>query len=331
MKTKNIESNLHTAPARRLRRSKATLLAAIAAFALSGFAHAESCNNEVGIVTARLVYHSDLNNALSDYNIALAKANNEPTAAARSSARKQAGTGYKDAVDKAKAQFQARRDLVDDLHEERYNPAIDPANFLSPAEIAAHPNPLYPLIPGTTMNYRSITGSDTTNTAIVVTRETRTLLGVTCIVVRDTAKINGALHEDTVDFFAQDRSGNVWYFGENTAEYVDGLISSITGSWLAGVDEARPGIVMFATPVVGKAYRQELLFTEAEDAAEIVALNESVTVPAGTYAHCLKTEDITPIEPDALEFKYYAPGVGNVLTVDSRTGKRSELVSVVKQ
>ena len=331
MKTKNIESTLHPAPAGGLRGSKATMLAAIASLAILGSAHAGTSNTDASIVTAQFVHRSDLNSALGDYNLALAKANNEPTSAARTAARKLAATDYKDAVDHARAQFQARRDLADDLDEDRYNPAIDPANFLSPAEIAAHPNPLYPLIPGTTMNYRTVTSTETTTTAIKVTLETRTLLGVTCIVVRDTAKINGKLHEGTVDFFAQDRSGNVWYFGENTAEYVDGLISSITGSWLAGVDGAKPGIAMFATPVVGKTYRQELLFTEAEDAAEIVALNESATVPAGTYAHCLKTEDITPIEPDVLEFKYYAPGVGQVLTVDSRTGKRGELISIVKQ
>ena len=332
MKNNNIKSTLHPAPASRSRGLKATLLlAAFAALAVMGSTHAGTCASDASVTIARLVYHSDLNGALGDYNLALAKANNEPTAVARTAARKLAAADYKDAVDNAKAQFQARRDLVEDLGEDRYNPAIDPANFVSPAEIAAHPNPLYPLIPGTTMNYRTVTATETTTTAITVTRETRVLLGVTCIVVRDTAKVNGALHEDTVDFFAQDRSGNVWYFGENTAEYVDGLINKIDGSWLAGVNGARPGIIMFAAPAVGKTYRQELLFTEAEDAAEIVALNESVTVPAGTYAHCLKTEEFTPIEPDALEFKYYAPGVGNVLTVDSRTGKRGELISVVKQ
>ena len=306
------------------------MLAALAAFALLGLAQAGSCSEESSRLTARLVYRSDLNTALADYNLALAKANNEPGAAARTAARKQAVTDYRDAVETAKDQLEARRELVDGLDEERYNPAIDPANFLSPAETAARPNPLYPLIPGTTMNYRSVTGTDTSTTAITVTRETRVLMGVTCIVVRNTNKVNGVVHEDTADFFAQDRSGNVWYFGENTAEYVDGLIAKIDGSWLAGVNGARPGIAMFATPTVGKVYRQELLFTEAEDAAEIAALNESVTVPAGTYANCLKTEDFTPIEPDALEFKYYAPGVGNVLTVDSRTGKRTELISVVR-
>ena len=331
MKINHIEPNLHTAPAPRARGAKATLLAALTAITLAGAAHADSNGRDPSLVTARHVYHSDQSSALADYNLALAKASSEPTPALRMAARSLAGTDYQEALDNAKAQFRARRDLANDMDEERYNPVIDPANFLSPAEIAAHPNPLYPLIPGTTMNYRSTTGTDTQNTAITVTHETRTLMGVTCIVVRDVSKINGAVHEDTVDFYAQDRSGNVWYFGENTAEYVDGLISKIDGSWLAGVNGARPGIIMFAAPAVGKVYRQELLFTEAEDAAQIVALDESVTTGIGTYAHCLKTQEFTPIEPDALEFKFYAPGVGHVLTMDARTGKRSELVSVVKE
>ena len=77
-------------------------------------------------------------------------------------------------------------------------------------------------------------------------------------------------------------------------------------------------------------YRQELFLGEAEDAAEVLALDETVTVPAGTYAHCLKTGDFTPIDPDNTEFKYYAPGLGNVLTVNPSTGKRSELISVTR-
>ena len=85
---------------------------------------------------------------------------------------------------------------------------------------------------------------------------------------------------------------------------------------------------MVARPVVGKMYRQELFLGEAEDAAEVIALNETVTVPAGTYSNCLQTEDFTPIDPDVTEFKYYAPGIGNVLTINADTGKRAELISV---
>ena len=290
-----------------------------------------SSDNDPCIVTARFMYRAAQHSALDDYNISLANANNEPTTAARAAARKQAREDYEDAVDLANAQFRERRDLCEELDEERYNPVIKPGDFLSVAETAAKPNPLFPLVPGTTYNFRSVSAEGTETVEFAVTKETRSILGVTCIVVRDTVRLNGSVKEDTVDWFAQDRSGNVWYFGENTAEYAGGLITSIAGSWEGGVQGAKPGIIMFAKPVVGKVYRQELFLGEAEDAAEVLALNETVTVPAGTYTKCLKTEDFTPIDPDVSEFKYYAPGIGNVLTINPDTGKRVELISVVKK
>ena len=185
-------------------------------------------------------------------------------------------------------------------------------------------------MPGTTYNFRSETDEGIETIEFTVTRDTRTILGVTCIVVRDIVRVDGSVTEDTLDWFAQDRSGNVWYFGENTAEFEDGLITTTAGSWEAGVDGAQPGIIMFAQPVVGKSYRQELFLGEAEDAAEIISLNETVTVPAGTFSNCLQTEDFTPIDPDNTEFKYYAPGVGTVLEINPDTGKRVELISVTQ-
>ncbi len=278
--------------------------------------------------TAQFVYYSDLQAANSEYNLALAKANNEPTSEERRAARIQAREDYRDALGEAKDQFRARRDLCHALDEDRYNPAINPADFLRVSEIVANPNPLNPLIPGTIMNYRAETDEGIETTRIVVTRETREILGVTCIVVRDTVRLEGEVTEDTVDWFAQDRHGNVWYFGENTAEYEGGLITSIAGAWEAGVNGAEAGIVMFAQPMIGQVYRQELLYGEAEDAAEVISLTENVTVPAGSYTSCLQTKEYTPIEPDVFEFKYYATGVGNILTVNPETGIRSELVSI---
>lgn len=276
------------------------------------------------------MFRAAQHSALDDYNVALAKANDEATVAARGAARKQAREDYESAVDLADAQFRERRDLCDELNEERYNPVIKPADFLSVAETAANPNPLFPLVPGTTYNFKSVSPESTETVEFAVTRETRSILGVTCITVRDTVRLNGSVKEDTVDWFAQDRAGNVWYFGENTAEYEGGLITSIAGSWEGGVQGGKPGIIMFAKPVVGKVYRQELFYGEAEDAAEVLALNETVTVPAGTYSRCLQTEDFTPIDPNNTEFKYYAPGIGNVLTINPDTGKRSELISVTR-
>ena len=283
------------------------------------------------IGTARYLHRSSLSEALADLNVALAKASNEPTPAARSAGAKKALEDYEDALELAKQQLRERRELCQELGEERYNPVINPSDFLSAAEIAASPNPLFPLVPGTTTNYRAETPEGIETVEFAVTRNTRTILGITTIVVRDIVKLNGSVIEDTLDWFAQDRSGNVWYFGENVVDYEDGLAVSLAGSWEAGVEGARAGIIMFAKPVVGKFYRQELFLGEAEDAAEVLALNETVTVPAGTYTRCLKTEDFSPLDPDVTEIKYYAPGIGNVLTVTPATGKRVELISVVKQ
>ena len=277
------------------------------------------------------MFRAAQHSAQDDFNVALAKANNEPTEAARAASRKQARVDYEGAVGLANAQFRERRELCEELKEERYNPVIKPADFLSVAEIAARPNPLFPLVPGTTYNLRAVTPEGVETVEFAVTRNTRTILGVTTIVVRDIVKLNGSVIEDTLDWFAQDRSGNVWYFGENVVDYEDGLAISLAGSWEAGVEGAKPGIIMFAQPLVGKFYRQELFLGEAEDAAEVLALNETVTVSADTYTRCLKTEDFSPLNPDVTEIKYYAPGIGNVLTLTPATGKRVELISIVKK
>ena len=142
-------------------------------------------------------------------------------------------------------------------------------------------------------------------------------------------KLDGQVVEDTLDWYAQDRAGNVWYFGERVADYDEhGLIVSVDGSFEAGQESALPGIIMPAQPTVGRAFRQEFFLADAEDAARVKSITETVTVPAGTYANCLKTEDFTPIEPDVLEEKYYAAGIGNVLSVNVASGKRSELISI---
>ena len=325
--------NVHSPSPQRKHPLQAVTVAVMTTLLLPAFVHAEPDKGkskcEPCIETARLMRSSSLSEAAADYYVALANANNQPAAAERTAAKKQAAEDYKGARDLAREQLRERRELCEELDEDRYNPVINPADFLSVAETAAAPNPLFPLVPGTTYNFRSVSAEGTETVAFAVTRETRSILGVTCIVVRDIVRHgDGSVAEDTVDWFAQDRSGNVWYFGENTAEYAGGLITTTAGSWEAGVSGAKPGIIMFAQPVVGKVYRQELFLGEAEDAAEVIALNETVTVPSGTYSHCLQTEDFTPIDPDNTEFKYYAPGIGNVLTINPDTGKRSELISV---
>jgi len=204
-----------------------------------------------------------------------------------------------------------------------YNPLIDPAGFASSTVID---NQLMPLVPGTTYTYQG--GEETITVAI--TSETKTILGVTCVVVRDTVRVGGQTTEDTFDWYAQDNDGNVWYFGEDTKEYENGTVVSTEGSWEAGVDGAKPGIVMHAIqPAAAAPYRQEYYACEAEDMAEVVSLNEAVTVPFGQYTNCLKTHEFTPLEPDASEYKYYCENVGLVLEEDAASGARTELTQVI--
>jgi len=200
-----------------------------------------------------------------------------------------------------------------------YAPTINPADFVATVD-----NPLYPLVPGTVHTFEG--GGEVIN--VTVTANTKVILGVTCVEVRDTVTVGGVVTEDTLDWFAQDVDGNVWYFGEDTKEYEGGVVVSTTGSWEAGVNGAKPGYAMKAAPAVGDAYRQEYLACEAEDHGEVLATDESVTVPAGTYDHCVKTHDFTPLEPALNEQKYYCPGVGVALEVNVNTGVRTELTSV---
>lgn len=204
-----------------------------------------------------------------------------------------------------------------------YNPAIDPANFSTTIN-----NAFYPLVPGTRYTF---VDSDGNIGQTLVTEDTKTILGVTCVVVHDYATDpEGVLLEDTWDYFAQDKAGNVWYFGEDTKAYSAAAIST-QGSWQSGVDCAKPGIVMKPSFQVGDNYRQEYLVGSAEDQATVLALDETVDVPYGTLEHCLKTKDYTYLDPGNVENKYYCSGLGLVLTVDLvtvGTPPREELVAL---
>jgi hypothetical protein len=138
----------------------------------------------------------------------------------------------------------------------------------------------------------------------------------------------GEVVEDTYDWYAQDADGNVWYLGEDTKEFEGGKVVSTAGSWEAGVDGAQAGIVVPGTPELGLEYRQEHYEGEAEDRGKVLSLDEWVEVPAGTYRPALMTKDWTPLEPDVLEHKFYAKGVGPVLAITLSGGSgREELVS----
>ena len=203
---------------------------------------------------------------------------------------------------------------------------LDPADFTTAID-----NPYWPMTPGTRWTYRELDEEGKAlDVRVTVSNATKQIAnGVTARVVRDTVTSDGEVIEDTFDWYAQDGDGNVWYLGEQTAEFEDGKVSSRGGSFEAGVDGAEAGVIMPADPEPGLAYRQEYYKGEAEDNGEILSLDEQAQVPAGHYRDALLTKDTIAIEPDVLEYKLYAPGVGPVLTFGvSGGGGREQLVRV---
>jgi hypothetical protein len=205
---------------------------------------------------------------------------------------------------------------------------LDPANFS--ADIT---NPYWPMKPGTRWIYRGIEEGEPAQDIVVVSTTTTKKLanGITARVVRDTGRAEGQVVEDTRDYYAQDSQGNVWYLGEQTAEFEKGKVVSRAGSWEAGKDDAMPGIMIPAQPEVGQKYRQEYKKGDAEDNGQVLAMNNLVEVKAGQYKGALVTMDTSRLEPDVVEFKFYAPNVGPLLALDISGGAaREELVKIDK-
>jgi len=201
-----------------------------------------------------------------------------------------------------------------------------PAHFTTTID-----NPFLPFVPGTRMVYRSTDAGETGREVVRVTHRTRLVDGVRVRVVRDRAYVGGELVEDTRDWYAQDRRGNVWYFGENTKTLENGKVTSTEGSWAAGRNGASAGIVMEAHPKVGDTYSQEDAPGVAEDRAKVLSLDAAATVPYGSFTGLLKTKDYSPLEPNVVEHKFFLRGVGSILEKEVRGGnERLALVKVVR-
>jgi hypothetical protein len=275
--------------------------------------------------TARAVFQACKDEAKSDQGLAFGYCHNLSTKEARKACRATAKAELIDAKEECGEQLDAHTDFCEAVGKEAYDPVIDPASFLSPSATGADPNPYFPLVVGTVWTYQN--GPETI--VVTVTDKTKLIQGVTTIVVRDVVTIGGVVHEDTDDYFAQHVDGTVWYFGELSKNFENGELVDIEGSFTAGVDGAKPGIIMPATPAVGDIYRQEFALGEAEDAAEVLSTTGTESVPGGSCtATCVVTRDFNLLEPGGEENKFYAPGIGLILEVDPESGERVELISV---
>jgi hypothetical protein len=206
-----------------------------------------------------------------------------------------------------------------------YSPRIDPANFVTTID-----NRWFPLLPGTGFHYRGVAenGKTPQTDDMVVTNQTKKVLGVTCTVVRDTVSSHGRPIEHTFDWYAQDREGNVWYMGEDTRELHHGVFVKADDSWEGGVDGAEPGIIMPGDPKQGDTYRQEYYPHYALDQARVLGPGGRVTVPNGSYSETLLTVETAPkLDPGVAERKWYVAGVGDVKE-HTVSGNHEEIVLV---
>lgn len=204
--------------------------------------------------------------------------------------------------------------------------SIPPASSFS----ARVNNPWFPLLPGTRYVYTGVKDGKRSRDVMVVTHATRTIDGISCVAVSDKLYLLGRLEERTTDWYSQDARGNVWYFGERTAELdAHGQVTSTEGTWTAGVAGAQPGIYMPADPSVGQSGRQEYYKGHAEDHFKVIGRFNTVS-PRGA-ANIVLTSETTLLEPGTVDHKMYVRGIGTVLEqTEHGPNERNELVSVTR-
>jgi hypothetical protein len=203
-------------------------------------------------------------------------------------------------------------------------PVFDPAGFTSLVD-----NPYFPLRPGTVLVYQTRAGKTADVDTVAVTRETRVIVGVNAVAVRTRSFRGGKLAGDRRDWYAQDRKGNVWFLGRDAKEMRDSLAADTAGSWEAGRDSARAGIVMPAILEVGMEYRQAYRRGVVEDLAEVLSLDAKATVLDDTFTACVETEEWSPLEREVRERNVYAPGLGLVLRRTVVGDERMKLVKLI--
>ena len=289
--------------------------------------------------TSTFAQNACQNSATEAYNLALGKCENVAENK-QDACEAKAKADRSLALNECRDQFDARQEVCKELGGGPYLPnGIKPFHFVS--ELTG--NTYFPLTPAT-YRYKSFApdGTVTEKDKVKVTGDTRTILGVTCRTVRDiVTDPDGNVTEDTTDWYAQQDNGIVWYFGEIAQQFEDGILVGIEGSWTAGKDGAKPGFIMLANPKKGDVYRQEFALGDAEDMARVVEtglskipLPPGVNLPNGVHGPYLHTQDFSALDPGSVlegqyEDKYYAPGVGLVLTV-APDGTKEVLVSITK-
>jgi hypothetical protein len=201
---------------------------------------------------------------------------------------------------------------------------MDPADFTTEID-----HPFWPMKPGSRWIFRETDAEGSVSRVVVtVLDETKTIVGIEARIVHDQVSEKGEVKEDTFDWYAQDAEGNLWYLGEDTTEYENGKPKTKEGSWEAGVDGALAGVILPAHPKVGVTYREEYYEGHAEDGASILSVDAFAKVPYGTFDHGIQTRNFSGIEPDTIEEKIYAKGVGVVLELTVSGGSdRTELIS----
>ncbi len=284
--------------------------------------------------TTATAFRACLADATDNFHIGKGVCVNLSDTGERASCLADARSSQQDDITLCHQQRRARGEVCQALGEAAYDPAFTPDNFIDPLTITAKTaNPYFPLVQGNQWVY-DIGGTQTDT--MIVTGKTKLINGVTCVVVTDQVADNATkvVIEDTQDWYAQDTAGNVWYCGEislsietfpgdqpQAPELVD-----IEGSWKAGREGAKPGILIEAEPNVGDVYRQEFALGTAEDAAEVISITGSESAPGGSCTNdCLVTREFSSLEPDTEEFKSYKPGVGQI--VGTEEGIRTELTT----
>jgi len=293
--------------------------------------------------TAQAVFRACSNQTLDDYWIAIGICINESEGGDRAECFTNLKESHKEATDECAAQLEARNALCKKVGEGRYDPEFEPKDFDADFRNLTNPNPYYPLTIGSRWEYRS---ADETNVVQVLNR-TKLIDEVHCIVVRDEVFVDGVITEGTNDWFAQAKDGNVWYCGEETAEFETFKgdmpkkpeLVNIDGSFKADRDGDKPGIIFLANPTPGQVYIEEMSLGNAEDATQILSVDYSYgknpkldqLVPAKLAQllckkNCVVTRNFSPLEPDVVERKYYAPGIGVFLETAPQTGEVTRLV-----